>query len=290
MRDPFITRTIQLILLLAAAGAVAAAADTQTDNQPFPPHRIAANLYYVGASDIAVYLVTTPAGDILINEGYESTPPLIRDSIAKLGFRLSDVKILLNSQAHFDHVAGLHEMQRLTGAKVYSSQREVAVLESGGKADTRWGREQTYPPVKVDHVVRDLEEVTLGGTRLVAHMTPGHSIGCTTWTMRVADGGRTYNVVIVGGVSINPGVNLIDHPNYPGIADDFAHTFQVLRSLDCDIFLGAHGGYYGMKAKYDRLKAGAKDNPFVDPAGYRAFIDGAEKTFEEQLAREKAAR
>ncbi|HXS94109.1 MAG TPA: subclass B3 metallo-beta-lactamase [Candidatus Limnocylindrales bacterium] len=283
------TISVQAAALGALAFSIAFAAD-KTDNQPFPPHRIADNLYYVGSSDIAAYLVTTPAGDILINAGYETTPALIRDSIVKLGFRPADVKILLNSQAHYDHVAGMHEMQRLTGAKIYSSEREVAVLESGGKADLRFGREITYPPVKVDHVVRDGEAVTLGGVTLVAHMTPGHSIGCTTWTMRATDGGRSYNVVIVGGVGINPGVELVRHPLYPGIADDFAHTFQLLRSLPCDIFLGAHGGYYGMKAKYERMKVGAAGNAFVDPAGYRAFIDGAEKDYRAQLAREQDGR
>jgi metallo-beta-lactamase class B len=273
------------LLLLATA----AAAQNGPDNQPFPAYRIIGNVYYVGASDITAYLVTTPAGHILINSGYENTPPLIRDSIVKLGFKPDDVKILLNSQAHFDHVAGQAAMQRLTGAKIYSSRPEVAVLESGGKADPRWGREQTYPPVKVDHVVRDLEEVTLGGVTLVAHMTPGHSIGCTTWTTRVTDGGKTYDVVIVGGTTINPGVEFVRKPTYPGIAEDYARTFRTLRALHCDVFLGAHGGYYGMKEKYQKMTGGAAVNPFIDPAGYRAFIDRADKTFQETLAKEKAA-
>jgi metallo-beta-lactamase class B len=151
------------------------------------------NVYYVGASDIASYLIVTPAGHILIDSGYEDTPPIVRDGILKLGFKLQDVKILLNSQAHFDHVAGQAEMQRMTGAKIYSSEREVAVLESGGKADLRFGREYTYPAVKVDRVVRDIDEVTLGGVTLVSHLTPGHSIGCTTWTLRVPEGGKVYD-------------------------------------------------------------------------------------------------
>jgi metallo-beta-lactamase class B len=246
------------------------------------------NLYYVGASDITSYLIATPAGHILINSGYEDTPPMIRDGIVKLGFQPADVKILLNSQAHYDHVAGQLAMQRLTGAKIYSSAREVAVLESGGKADPRWGREQTYPAVKVDHVVRDLEEVTLGGVTLVARLTPGHSIGCTTWTMRISDGGKVYDVVIVGGTTINPGVQFVRSPTYPGIADDYARTFQTLRALPCDVFLGAHGGYYGMVAKYEQMKAGATVNPFVDPQGYRAFIDRSEEAFREKLAQERA--
>lgn len=276
-------------ILLLAAAAAATAADSGPDNQPFPAHRIIANIYYVGASDITSYLITSPEGHFLINSGYEDTPPIIRDGIVKLGFKPADVRILLNGQAHFDHVAGQAALERMTGAKIYSSAREVAVLESGGKADPRWGREYTYPPVKVDHVVRDLEKVTLGGVTLVAHMTPGHSIGCTTWTMRVAEGGKTYDVVFVGGTTINPGVEFVKHPTYPGIADDYARTFQTLRSLPCDIFLGAHGGYYGMKAKYERMQAGAGVAAFVDPAGYRAFIDSSDKTFQERLAKEKKA-
>src|SRR5579871_3403293 len=148
------------------------------EDAPFPPYRIAGNLYYVGGNDVTSFLVTTPAGDILINSGDQAMAAQVRDSIVKLGFHIHDVKILLNSQAHFDHVAGLHEMQRLTGgAKIYSSAKEVAVLETGGKADPRFGREHTYPPVKVDHVVRDGEAVTLGGATVTAHLTPGHSIG-----------------------------------------------------------------------------------------------------------------
>jgi metallo-beta-lactamase class B len=276
-------------MLLAALAATAPAQNTRPDNQPFPAFRVMGNVYYVGASDIASYLIVTPAGHILIDSGYEDTPPIVRDGILKLGFKLQDVKILLNSQAHFDHVAGQAEMQRMTGAKIYSSEREVAVLESGGKADLRFGREYTYPAVKVDRVVRDIDEVTLGGVTLVSHLTPGHSIGCTTWTLRVPEGGKVYDVVIVGGTAINPGVELLRNPTWPGIADDFERTFRVLRALPCDVFLGAHGVYYGMAEKYKKLKAGADVNPFIDPEGYRAYVNRAEKEYLDQLAKEKAA-
>jgi len=279
-----------LPLLALALSASAAPSDARPDDRPFPAYRIIGNIYYVGASDIASFLVATPAGDILINSGYEDTPPIIRDGILKLGFRLHDVKILLNSQAHYDHVAGQAELQRLTGARIYSSEREVAVLESGGKADPRWGAEYTYPPVKVDHVVRDLEPVTLGGVTLVAHLTPGHSIGCTTWTTRVSDGGKVYDVVIVGGTTVNPGVRFVGKPTWPGVADDFERTFRTLRDLKCDVFLGAHGGYYGMAEKYKRMTEGAAVNPFIDPAGYRNFLDRSEKNFRDELARQHAAR
>jgi metallo-beta-lactamase class B len=281
------TRRVIFGLLVAALALVAEA--VHKDAGPFPPYRIAGNLYYVGTNDITSYLVVTPAGDILVNAGYEETPALIVASIEKLGFHAHDVKILLNGQAHFDHVAGLAALQKLTGAQIYSSAAEVAVLESGGKADFRFGNEYTYPPVKVDHVVKDGEQVTLGGVTMVAHVTGGHSVGCTTWTMQVrdADAGKLYDVVIVGGTTINPGVTLLHNAKYPAVSDDFARTFRVLRSLHCDIFLGAHGAYYGMLAKYDRLKQG-DPHPFVDPEGYRAHIDAAEKRYLDQLARERA--
>ena len=259
-------------------------------NNPFPAYRIMGNLYYVGTQDIASYLIVTPEGHIILNSGYEDTPAVIRGSVEKLGFKISDVKILLNSQAHYDHVAGQGALQKLTGAHIYSSQREVGVLQSGGKTDTRFGREYTYPPVHVDHAVADGERVTLGGVTLTAHMTPGHSIGCTTWTMQVTDAGKIYDVVFVGGTSINPGVRLVDRPTYPGIAEDYKKTFQTLRSLKCDVFLGAHGGYYGMIEKYKRMQKGEQPNPFIDPQGYRAYVDAAAAHFEDQLSTEKLRR
>src|SRR5580704_10532891 len=259
-------------LLLALAVASAAFAQTIHDgNNPFPPYRIMDNLYYVGTEDIASYLIVSPKGHFLLNSGYEDTPAMIRAGVEKLGFKITDVKILLNNQAHYDHVAGQAALQKLTGAKIYSSQREVSVLESGGKTDTRFGREFTYPPVHVDHTVSNGEHVMLGGVTLTAHLTPGHSIGCTTWTMQVTDAGKIYDVVFVGGTTINPGVRLVGHPTYPGIAEDFRKTFQTLRSLKCDVFLGAHGGYYGMIEKYKRTQKGEQPNPFIDPEGYRAF-------------------
>jgi metallo-beta-lactamase class B len=256
-------------------------------NKPFPGYKVIGNIYYVGADDITSYLITTPQGHIILNTGYEDTVPIIQDNVRRLGFRLEDVKIMLNGQAHYDHVAGQRDLQKLTGAKIYSSEKEVEVLESGGAKDPRWGKEQTYPPVHVDHIVKDGEKVQLGGVTLVAHLTPGHSLGCTTWTMTVTDGGRTYDVVFVGGTTINPGVRLVRDPTWPGIAEDYEKTFRILRSLKCDVFLGAHGGYYGMLAKHEKMSQG-KANPFIDPQGYRDFIDRAEKVFRAQVASETA--
>jgi len=276
---------ISAFFLLALA---AVAQSAHEGNNPFPPYKIIGNIYYVGADDVTSYLITTPQGHIVINAGYEDTVPIIEAGIRKLGFKPSDVKILLNGQAHFDHVAGLSGLRKVTGAKIWSSEREVAVLESGGAKDPRWGREVTYPPVHVDHVVRDGETLRLGGVDLVAHLTPGHSIGCTTWTMKVADAGKSYDVVFVGGTTINPGVRFLKDPTWPGIAEDYQRTFQVLHSLPCDVFLGAHGGYYGMQEKVKRMNGPV--NPFIDPQGYRDFIDKSERTFQAQLAAEKAER
>jgi metallo-beta-lactamase class B len=256
-------------------------------NNPFPPYHVIGNIYYVGADDITSYLITTPQGHIILNTGYEDTVPIIRENVQKLGFRLEDVKIMLNGQAHFDHVAGQRDLQRLTHAKIYSSEKDAPVLESGGVKDPRWGREETYPAVHVDHIVRDGEKVQLGGVTLVAHLTPGHSLGCTTWTMTVAEGGKRYDVVFVGGTSINPGVRLVNQPTWPGIADDYEKAFKVLRGLRCDVFLGAHGNYYGMLEKRRRMDS-RKLNPFIDPQGYRDFVDRSEKTFRAQVAAERS--
>lgn len=281
------TALLSLVLLCSlAAGAPGA----EEGNQPFPPFRIIGNIYYVGARDIASYLIVTPAGDFLLNTGYEDTALLIRASIQHMGFHLSDIRILLNSQAHFDHVAGQAAMQKWTGAKIYSSAADATVLETGGKTDPLYGKEHTFTPVKVDRIVRDGEGVTLGGVTLVAHLTPGHTRGCTTWTMKVADAGKQYDVVIVGGTSINPGVRLLHAPTYPGIADDFAQTFRVLRSLHCDIFLGAHGSYYGMISKRERQQAGQGSTPFLDPQGYRDYVDRAEQTYRAALRREESGK
>jgi metallo-beta-lactamase class B len=283
-------RYVVLIALVAAMGIPAGAQGFNTSSwtTPFPPYRIAGNLYYVGSKDLASYLIVTPQGDILINSSLQSSVPLIKKSVEQLGFKFSDIKILLISHAHWDHAAGSAEIKRLTGAKYMVMDADVPVVESGGRKDFHYGRspEDRYPPAKVDRVLHDGDEVRLGGTVLVAHLTPGHTKGCTTWTMKVNDGGKTYNVVIVGSPNINPGYKLVGDPAYPQMAQDYEKTFQVLKSLPCDIFLGAHGGYYGMLAKYARSKQeGAK--AFVDPQGYKAFVADREQVFRAELAKQR---
>ena len=245
---PIISRV--LILLLATAGSVFAQANPDW-TKPFPPFRIAGNLYYVGSKGLANYLVTTPQGNILINSDLEANVPMIEASIEKLGFKFKDTTILLISHAHWDHDAGSAMIKELTGATYMVMDADVPVVESGGKTDFEYGSTPTtlYRPTKVDHVLHDGDEVRLGGTVLVAHLTPGHTKGCTTWTMQVTERGKTYNVVILGSPNVNPGYKLVDNRAYLQIAEDYERMWRVLKSLPCDIFLGAHGNYFGLEEK-----------------------------------------
>jgi metallo-beta-lactamase class B len=257
--------------------------------EPFPAFRIIGNLYYVGSKGLANYLIVTPRGNILINSDTEANVPMIESGIEKLGFKFADTKILLISHAHWDHDAGSALIKEETGATYMVMDADVPVVESGGKADFQYGNDAAmrYPPVKVDRVLHDGDEVKLGGAVLVAHLTPGHTKGCTTWTMKVTDGGKTYDVAIVGSPNVNAGYKLVNNKAYPQIAQDYERMWRVLKSLPCDIFLGAHGDYFGLQEKYARMKAGAA-NPFIDPDGYKAYVAQKEKDFYAELAKQKA--
>lgn len=258
--------------------------------EPFPPFRIAGNLYYVGSKGLANYLVTTPQGHILINSDLEESVPLIRASVEKLGFKFSDIRILLISHAHWDHDAGSAAIKRLTGARYMVMDGDVSVVESGGKTDFQYGSQRAllYAPAKVDRVLHDGDEVQLGAVTLVAHLTPGHTKGCTTWTMKAEEAGKIYDVVIIGSPNVNEGYKLVGNSSYPKIESDYERTFRVLKSLPADIFLGAHGAYFDLDAKYARLKEGAV-SPFVDPAGYARYVTDREKAFRTELAKQKKA-
>jgi metallo-beta-lactamase class B len=259
---------------------------------PFPPHRVMGNIYYVGSEGLASYLITTPQGNILINSSLEQSVPLIQASIEKLGFKFSDTKILLISHAHWDHCAGSARIRAMTNAKYMVLDADVPVIESGGKKDFRYGNDAStyYPPAKVDRILHDGDEVKLGNVILVAHKTAGHTKGCTTWTMKVKDdkSGKIYDVVIVGSPNVNPGYKLVNNAEYPQIAQDYEHEFAVLKALPCDIFLGAHGAYYDLAAKYPKLAAGG-ENPFIDPQGYKAYIADREAAFQEELKKQQSA-
>ena len=267
-------RTLFVLLVFAAP----LYAQTNPDwHRAVPGFKIAGNLYWVGTADLAVYLINTPEGNILINSDFPEDVPLIRKSIEQLGFKYADTKVLLSSHAHGDHDAATGIIQKETGARVMIMDGDVAEVES-----TRPGR----PGAHVDRVLHDGDTVTLGGSTMTAHLTPGHTKGCTTWTMQVNESGRRLNAVIVGSPNVNAGTVLVGNKNYPQIAQDYVKTFKILKSLPTDLFLGAHGAYFGMLAKYDRVKNGGV-NPFIDPAGYKAYIEEREATFLKELEKQK---
>jgi metallo-beta-lactamase class B len=253
----------------------------EQQEKPFPPHKIIGNIYYVGTETLAAFLITTPQGHILVNSMYERTVPGIRASVEQLGFKFTDIRIVLGSHAHADHMEGDALVKQLTGAQVMAMAEDVPALEAmkpGGKA---------HP---IDRVLHDGGQVGLGGTTLVAHLTPGHTKGCTTWTMKVQDGGRSYDVVIIGSMGVNPGTRLVNNPTNPTIAEDYIRGFKAMHALPCDIPLGSHPAMFNLAAKHAKLGGGGP-NPFLDPQGYKAEIDLVERTFtsvrDEQL---KAAR
>ena len=276
-----------LLLFSLFVGLGLHAADPPDWTAPFPPFKIAGNLYYVGSEGLAAYLITTPRGNILINSNLESSPEQIRQSVEKLGFRLSDTKILLISHAHFDQCAGSAKMLKMTGARYEVMDADVPVIEAGGRNDFNYSDQKDlwFPPAHVDRVLHDGDTVSLGGTVLTAHKTAGHTKGTTTWTLNETEGGNTLHVVIVGSPNVNPGYKLVGNSAYPQIADDYRHEFDVLKSLPCDIFLGAHGEYFGMKAKYERWKAGDR-NAFIDPDGYKSYVADREEAFETEFRRQ----
>ncbi len=268
---------------LCACGVMRAEIDPSwtTNHAPF---RIAGNLYYVGSQDLAAYLVVTPDGDILINSNLPSSVPQIFGNIKALGFKPTDVKVLLISHAHFDHAAGSAAIIRATHAKYEVMDGDAAVVESGGKPDFANGGIPQFPRAKVDRVLHDGDEVWLGGTVLVAHLTPGHTKGCTTWTMKVVEGGKPYDAVIVGSTSVLSDYKLRGDPKYPNMAADYAKAFRMLHGLPCDLFLGSHAQFFNLDAKYARMKAG-EANAFVDPAGYKQFVDQQDQAYRTRLAR-----
>jgi len=257
---------------------VAARAQANPDwHRAIPGFKIAGNLYYVGTADLAAYLIATPQGNILINGNFKQDVPAIRKSIEGLGFKYADTKILLISHAHGDHDEGIGLIKSDTGARLMVMDADVAAVES-----TAPGR----PGAKVDRILHDRDTVELGGSTLTARLTPGHTPGCTTWMMPVAESGRTLNAVIVGSPNVNAGYVLVNNRSYPQIASDYVKTFALLKTTPADLFLGAHGAYFNLKDKLPRM--GGAINPFIDPAGYRAYVAEREQAFEKELAKQTA--
>lgn len=257
-------------------------------NQPVEPFRIAGNVYYVGASDLTSFLITTPAGHIVLDGGFEETAPMILANIARLGFKVADVRYLLSSHAHLDHAGGLAELKRVTGATFVSSRGDQAQHARGGIGDPQFADRLPYPPIRAGRIVDEGDAVTLGGTTLTARITAGHTPGCTTWTMNVKDGAKTYSAAFLCSSSVPGNYRLVGNRLYPNIAEDYRRQFVTLRSMTPDLFLGSHGAFFRLSEKI-AARGERKPNPFVDPAGFRAYVDRAEKDFESMLAKQTAA-
>src|SRR5258706_15253759 len=269
-----------LLVLLAALQLSAQPKQAKRDyNAPFPPHKVIGNVYYVGTEQLATFLITTPRGHILINSDFEATVPVIRASVEKLGFKFTDIKIILGSHAHGDHMEGDALAKELSGARVMAMAEDIPALQA-----MRTPSGKPRPDYKVIH---DGEKVTLGGTTLVAHLTPGHTRGCTTWTATVEEGGKRYDVVIIGSVGVNQGTQLVNNKQVPQIAEEYQRSFRILRGLKCDVPLGSHPAMYNLAEKYPKLGKGT--NPFIDPQGYKNELDIQETAFNAVLEEQKKA-
>ena len=298
-----------LILLLGVAASVLAVlfplwreAGRKGGQSAAEPFRIAGNFYYVGASDTAAFLLTGPQGHVLIDGGLPGTPPLIMASIAKLGFDIRDVKILLNSESLFDHAGGLAELQKASGAELWASEDSAKALAAGGDQGEYstllpmrvfvWAGITRYTAPRIDHRFKDGATITLGPIKLTAHITSGHARGCTTWSFRVRDRERDFDVVSACSVELPPGfVSLVEPENYPGIRADFEHTFAVLRSLPMDIWVTSHARAFGRYAKFvESGKARDPVEPFLDRAGYLAYLDKGEAAFRKLLLEQQGRR
>ena len=265
--------------------------------QPAEPFRIAGNLYYVGANDVTSFLLTGPQGHVLIDGGYPGTAPMIMKSIATLGFDIRDVKVLLNSEPHYDHAGGLAELQKASGAELWASEASADALASGGDDPSGTSLEYTflvwsgilrYPAPRIDHRFHDGETIRLGPIELTAHITGGHSRGCTTWTFPVFEGERRLEVVSACSLTLLPGMRFVEPERYPGIRADFERTFRVLRNLPADVWVTSHAREFGRYRKF-RKRATAKDpvDPFLDRDGYLRYIDRGEARFRKELAEQQ---
>ncbi|MGH8201883.1 MAG: subclass B3 metallo-beta-lactamase [Steroidobacteraceae bacterium] len=280
---------LTLLSLMAIPAQAALTAEQAAENRPVEPFKIIGDVYYVGASDVASYLISTPDGLILLDGGFAQTAPQIERNIRRLGFEPSAVKVLLNGHAHPDHAGGLAALKRDTGAQFYAMDAEVLPLEHNGQGTFYRGDRKLFESIHVDHVLHDGDTVELGGVTLTAHLTAGHTPGCTTWTMKAAEGGTTHDVVFMCQLTLPDDQPLTHNAIYPRIAADYAHTFALLGRLPCDVFLGEHGDMFDLTGKLARLAAHPAANPFIDPAGCRRFVEQSKDEFEAALAQQRGA-
>lgn len=285
---------MKTFLLLLAVGCAVTQSHAQSSelyrswNQPQEPFRVVGNVYYVGPSGIGAYLIDTEDGLILLDGAFEESVPIILNNIETLGFDAANIKLLITSHAHLDHVGGIAALKELTGAKLLVNARDVKLMEAGGRGDFALGDAYTFPSVIVDSSLADGARVRLGSSVLTAHLTAGHTEGCTTWTMQVSEGDRELDVVFACSLSILDDVRLINEPSYPGIADDYRHSFDELNALPCDVFLTGHSFFFNLEDKLKQRAAGVDENPFVECDSFRKFVSDAEEAFDGRLKAEKA--
>ena len=275
------------ILLLSVSSFAQLTEQDREWNTPVEPFKIIGNVYYVGAAEITSFLITSPKGHILIDSGFAETVPLIKANVEKLGFKLSDIKILLNTQAHYDHAAGLNELKKLTGAKMLASAGDKPQLERGGLKDFAFGDRFPFEPVKVDRVIRDGETIKLGGVKLKTVLMPGHTRGSTAWSYSVNDSGKKYNVLFLSSTS-GPGFKYVGNTEFPEIIEVFEATFAKLKKLKPDVFLASHGSAFDLAGKMSRL-ADKSRNPFIETETYPAYLKSTETAFRNKVAEERAA-
>lgn len=283
--------------LVVALGTLWRSAIKRNRSVPDEPFQIAGNLYYVGSTGVTAFLLTGPEGHVLIDGGYPETAPLIIGSIAKLGFSIADVKVLLNTHAHSDHAGGLRALQEASGAKLWISEGDADVMSAGGAGDHALGPlgwigyhlgGLRFSAPRIDHRFKDGDTIRVGPIALTAHVTAGHTRGCTSWSFPVHDGDRELLAVDICSLTLFPFVSLVEPEAYPGIRSDFERSFRVLRSLPADIFLASHGEMFSMRRKLgERAAAKHPADPFIDRVGYLRFIDRAEARFREVLAKQQ---
>jgi metallo-beta-lactamase class B len=250
--------------------------------EPAEPVRIAGPLYFVGTKGLGVFLFTTSEGHILMNTGMPSSGPMIADSIRKLGFRPEDIKVMINGHAHIDHAGAFAYLKQQFGAQMAVMKDDVAAMESGDKDDFRYANDFVYPPVKVDRILRDGDTISMGDVLLTAYHTPGHTRGATTWIANLVVDGKSYVIAFPDGAGFNPGYGLVKNPSYPGIGDDYRRTHHFLEMLKPDIWLAQHNEHYDLEGKRERAKTEGV-NAWIDPEGYRRFVAGKKRAFEDQL-------
>lgn len=281
MTQSFVTPFIIAFLALSAPQA-----DDNAWVKPIAPQRIAGNIYYVGSAELSSYLITTPEGHILIETGDARYADTLLANIRTLGFKPTDVKILLTTQAHLDHVGGHAAVRKATGAQVMVMAGDAEIVEAGGKGDFHFGPDYYFPAAKVDRVLHDGDAVRLGGVELRAHLTPGHTRGATSFTMTMREAGVERRVLFPASTSVNPGVKLVGNATYPAIAADYAKTFEALAALPCDYCLTAHLSQMDGIAKLDALRKGAAPNPFLNGAAFKAALAASQQRFREELTKQ----